>query len=125
MRVGTAESRLTKEYLENSMVCLLGNLLALSSLNLLRGLNPQQHELKHRWSRPLHHFILFATVANLALAGLFGYQYVTNSPKAVQEIFQLAKDPRIYLDVDKVAGVKDEHLLVERGTIRQNLQKEQ
>jgi hypothetical protein len=42
-RVGSAESRQAKGYFENSVVCLLGNLLALSSINMLRGLNPTQH----------------------------------------------------------------------------------
>lgn len=60
------------------------------------------------------------------MVGLFGYQYVSKSPEAVQEIFQLAKDPRIYLDVDRVAGERrDGHLVVERGTLRSTLQKDQ
>jgi hypothetical protein len=51
---------------------------------------------------PLHIFFLFATSASLCAVGLFGQRYISNSPQEVQQIFAMAADPRIFLDVDKV-----------------------
>lgn len=76
--------------------------MGLSALNMARGLNPAQHEMRHRWSLPLHIFFLFATSASICAVGLFGHRYVNHSPQEVQQIFAMAADPRIYLDVDKV-----------------------
>jgi hypothetical protein len=51
---------------------------------------------------PLHIFFLFATSASVCAVGLFGQRYISNSPQEVQQIFAMAADPRIFLDVDKV-----------------------
>jgi hypothetical protein len=78
-KLATEESRRNKNALENSIICLLYNLVGLSAVNLMRGFNPQQHELKHRWSKPLHLFFLVATGINLCAVGYFGYSYVSKA----------------------------------------------
>jgi hypothetical protein len=121
-RLGSPETLRSKDWFENSILCLLANLLGLSAINLARGLNPAEHQLKHGWSRPLHLFFLAATGLNLCAVGLLGYRYVGSSSEAVRGVFELAKDPRIYLDVDRVE-VEPTGVVVVHHTLKEKLEK--
>jgi hypothetical protein len=66
---------------EKSILCLFASLGGLSAINLARGYNAAEHELRYRWSRPLHLALLVATAVNLAAVGYLGYHYVDSSPE--------------------------------------------
>lgn len=79
-KIGTPESLQNKERLENSITGLLVNLVGLTSINFLRGFNPKEHEVRHKWSKPLHWLFLMGTGLSLISVGYFGYSYVAKAP---------------------------------------------
>lgn len=79
-KIGTPESLKNKERLENSITSLLVNLVGLTSINFLRGFNPIEHELRHKWSKSLHLLFLVGTGFSLISAGYFGYSYIAKAP---------------------------------------------